>query len=291
MDAAHAQRPQKTGQRLKSKTAAGGHKSPVPPPSKYRLVTGEFLWSNVGNAKTRVGMAMLGFLESLSKILGAVALPVVRAVLGFWFNDSLKSRELNVKYVEIAVNVLSQPPSEETKSLRLWAINLINEHASVKIDETLRDILINKEALPTSDLTNPKTGFKEVAGRREVDKIIVSDTQNTNTQSELDALDQFKVSYHYLIAADGTVHSLVDENNIAFHTARNNSSSIGIGLTHVSGGTYPETQVAALKALVAQIAERWEIPTSQIYGKEEIDKRKRTDFASIKARVVEGLSR
>lgn len=233
---------------------------------------------------------MLGFLESLSKILGAVALPVVLAVLGFWFNDSLKSRELNVKYVEIAVNVLSQPPSDETKSLRLWAINLINEHASVKIDDKLRDILINDEALPANVLTNPKPGFKEIAGRREVDKIIVSDTQNANALSTLAALDGLGASYHYLISAEGTVHSLVDENNIAFHTVRNNTTSIGIGISHISGNPYPEPQVTALKTLIAEISERWGIPAAGVFGKEEIDKRKRTDFATIKARVVEGMA-
>lgn len=233
---------------------------------------------------------MSGFLDTVLKIFSALALPIVLAVLGYWFNDSLKSRELNVKYVEIAVNVLSQPPSEETKSLRQWAITLINQHAAVKIDDNLRDILVNDEALPANVLSSPKRGFKEVAGKRIVDKIIISDTQNANTEAELAVLDQLGLSYHYLIGTDGKVHSLVDENDIAFHAAKLNANSIGIGLTHVSGTPYPPEQVTALKSLLTDIATRWNLKRSNIYGKEELDSRKRTDFSRIKAEVTAAIT-
>jgi hypothetical protein len=232
---------------------------------------------------------MSGILEPLSKIIASLALPIVLAVLGYWFNDSLKSRELNVKYVEIAVNVLSQPPSEETKSLRLWAIDLINMHAAVKIDDALREVLVNEEALPVSALSNPQQGYREFVGRRQVDKIIISDTQNGNTESELRALAARGVSYHYLIGPDGKIHSLVDENNVAFHAAKFNGSSIGIGLTHLSGSAYPPEQIDALKKLIVEIAQRWNLKGANIFGKEELDPRKKTDFATVKADILRAV--
>jgi hypothetical protein len=253
-------------------------------------VTNDIVCSNAAKQRARIGTAMLAFLESLSKILGAVALPVVLAVLGYWFNDSLKSQELNVKYVEIAVNVLSRPPSEETKPLRAWAIEVINAHASVKIDADLKDILIESEPLPANLLTNPTNGFRESQGEREINRIILSDTQNTNVESELKVLNALKVSYHYMISADGKILTLVDEKNIAYHTAKFNSNSIGIGIAHVSGTPYTDAQIQALRTLLPDIAKRRDISASNIVGKSELDARKQSDFSKIKLDVLSTLA-
>jgi N-acetylmuramoyl-L-alanine amidase len=77
-----------------------------------------------------------------------------------------------------------------------------------------------------------------------------------------------KVSAHYLIDEDGTVHSLVDENKRAWHAGKSfwrgitdlNSASVGIELVnpgHQHGyRTFTEPQIAAAKELVRDIIRR-----------------------------------
>ena len=58
---------------------------------------------------------------------------VVIAGVGLFVNSSLKSREVNVKYVEMAVDILRAKPDESQKNLRGWAINLINTYSKVPL--------------------------------------------------------------------------------------------------------------------------------------------------------------
>jgi hypothetical protein len=233
---------------------------------------------------------MLSSIESISKIVAAIALPIVLLYLGNGFTASLKDKDINQKYVEIAVNILGNEPTDETKELRSWAVEVINRYAEIKIDAKLESILVDQTALPSAVLEIPRQGFRPVEGKRQITEIIVSDTQNNDLQAELAALDRLGVSYHYLIDLDGTVMKLVDENNIAFHTARHNNDSIGVGVTHVSGGTYTDAQKASLKKLITEIAERYSIPKSKIIAKSEVSD-KLSDFDSIKDVVVGDLER
>lgn len=63
------------------------------------------------------------------RILAIVAIPVAVAAIGWWVNSTLAEQELQVKYVEIAVGILSQPPNAEQDAapdaLREWAIDVL----------------------------------------------------------------------------------------------------------------------------------------------------------------------
>lgn len=92
-----------------------------------------------------------------------------------------------------------------------------------------------------------------------------------------------EVSCHYLIDLDGAVDQLVAEDRRAWHAgvsewggeADVNSRSIGIELQNQgpNGGGYhpfPEPQMAALEALIAEIAARWSIAPENVVGHEDV---------------------
>ena len=91
-----------------------------------------------------------------------------------------------------------------------------------------------------------------------------------------------RVSSHYLVEEDGRIFRLVAEERRAWHAGRSfwkgeegvNHASIGIEIVnpgHEFGyRAFPEAQVAAVIALVADIRTRWEIEDSRIIGHSDV---------------------
>lgn len=91
-----------------------------------------------------------------------------------------------------------------------------------------------------------------------------------------------RVSAHYVVDEDGSVLRLVDEARRAWHAGRGawqgetdcNAASIGIEIVnpgHEFGyRAFPEAQIAAVIALVADIRSRWTIPDARIIGHSDL---------------------
>jgi N-acetylmuramoyl-L-alanine amidase len=98
-----------------------------------------------------------------------------------------------------------------------------------------------------------------------------------------------KVSAHYLIEEDGTVHRLVDEDKRAWHAGVSwwrgamdvNGRSIGIELVnpgHEFGyQTFPDMQMQAFIALSQSILRRHPIPPRNVVGHSDVAPRRKTD--------------
>ena len=96
----------------------------------------------------------------------------------------------------------------------------------------------------------------------------------------LKTLHQYGLSVHYLIEADGTVHTLVPEERIAWHAGLSfwagetslNQTSIGIELEHLQYGQtdYPKAQIKTLIKLVKDILKRHHIRPENILGHSDI---------------------
>jgi N-acetylmuramoyl-L-alanine amidase len=98
-----------------------------------------------------------------------------------------------------------------------------------------------------------------------------------------------KVSSHYLVEEDGRVFRLVAEERRAWHAGVSfwkgeegvNHASIGIEIVnpgHEFGyRAFPEAQVAAVIALVADIRTRWEIEDSRIIGHSDVAPARKQD--------------
>jgi N-acetylmuramoyl-L-alanine amidase len=91
-----------------------------------------------------------------------------------------------------------------------------------------------------------------------------------------------KVSAHYLVEADGRVFALVPEERRAWHAGKSvwrgerdiNGGSIGIEIVNPGREwgyrPFPDPQVEAVIALVADIRTRWTIPDARILGHSDV---------------------
>jgi len=73
------------------------------------------------------------WLERIFRLLAAVAIPVVLALGGWWVQAQLAKNVAKQEYVKIAVSILTVKMDDKNQPLRDWAVNLLNEHSSVKL--------------------------------------------------------------------------------------------------------------------------------------------------------------
>ena len=116
----------------------------------------------------------------------------------------------------------------------------------------------------------------------------------TGMESAAAALDRLrdpaaKVSAHYLVDEDGTIHRLVPEQKRAWHAGRShwrgitdiNSASIGIEIVnpgHDHGYCpFPDAQIEALIPLVADIKDRYAITRGNVVGHSDIAPTRKRD--------------
>lgn len=124
-----------------------------------------------------------------------------------------------------------------------------------------------------------------------VDMLVIHYTGMTDAQAALDRLRDpaAKVSAHYLIDEDGTVHALVHEARRAWHAGLGswrgqgdvNSRSVGIELVnpgHEFGyRPFPEPQIDALIELAQLVLARHPIPARNVVGHSDIAPTRKTD--------------
>jgi N-acetylmuramoyl-L-alanine amidase len=124
-----------------------------------------------------------------------------------------------------------------------------------------------------------------------VDMLVLHYTGMTSGEAALVRLcdPAAKVSAHYLIDEDGTVHALVPESQRAWHAgvsfwagARDiNSRSIGIELVnpgHEFGyRPFPEAQIAAVVVLCGEILKRHAIASSRVLGHSDVAPQRKED--------------
>lgn len=96
---------------------------------------------------------------------------------------------------------------------------------------------------------------------------------------------QAQVSCHYVIARDGQVTQLVQEDQRAWHAGAGewrgqgdiNSRSIGIELDNAGDHPFPEPQMAALELLLKGILQRWSINLGNVIGHSDMAPGRKTD--------------
>ena len=124
------------------------------------------------------------------------------------------------------------------------------------------------------NLTHPSPNFGERRGAGRVDLVVL---HYTAMQPCAEALARLcdpvaEVSAHYLIDADGTVLSLVDEAARAWHAGAGewggagdvNSRSIGVELANTGTHPFAEAQMAALERLLGDLLTRHHLPPQAV---------------------------
>lgn len=224
-------------------------------------------------------------IDILSKLLAALIIPIVLGVVGNSYNTAIKDREIKGQFVQLSVDILKESPREDTKNLRTWAVQVINSYSGVVLPETTKQDLIEKIPIILPVTNTLGISYMVPGNIRNVTRIIISDTETSLQYTIQDILNSWATrdiiaSYHYLIDRNGNVSQMVNEEYIAFHAQEYNDNSIGIGLMHIEGENYSESQINSLKQLLIDISERYDLSVEQIYPKFELIPGKSQDITS-----------
>lgn len=68
-------------------------------------------------------------IKVLSVVIATLTVPVVVTVVGNSYSKEQKDKEIGVRYVELAVEILRAAPSPDNKALRTWAISVVDHYS------------------------------------------------------------------------------------------------------------------------------------------------------------------
>ncbi|MDP3715492.1 MAG: N-acetylmuramoyl-L-alanine amidase, partial [Burkholderiales bacterium] len=130
---------------------------------------------------------------------------------------------------------------------------------------------------------HPSPNFSE----RRPNYVILHHTSNNTAERALTTLTSrlTQVSAHYLVARDGRIIYLVDEQKRAWHAGDSywggnrdlNSSSIGIELDNNGREPYTDAQIEVLIALLGDLAARWNIPPANVLAHGDVAPGRKVD--------------
>lgn len=164
------------------------------------------------------------------------------------------------------------------------------EHIATDTAETYA--LAECDTLPYIDYTKKlKRGSLKIDSIRQIDIIVIHSshalgTDTFNVDGVIDLYNRYSVGAHYLIARNGDIYKLADENDIAFHAGEStlpadpsrhslNKTSIGIEIINSNSNPPTEAQYESLAMIVEDIQSRRAI--KYIYGHSDIAPSRKTD--------------
>jgi len=86
--------------------------------------------------------------KSIVAAIGTIAVPITVAFFGGWFTGSAKNREVEGKFVELAVTILREQPDPQKTALRSWAVDVLNSYSGAPIGAEARKSLTESSSLP-----------------------------------------------------------------------------------------------------------------------------------------------
>ena len=87
-----------------------------------------------------------------AKIIFQIVAIISIIIYGHIINSSLKEREMDLKIVQVAVDILRTEPNDNTVILREWAIEIVNNLSGVPLNEQVKQELLNKQLPATSNI-------------------------------------------------------------------------------------------------------------------------------------------
>jgi len=133
---------------------------------------------------------------------------------------------------------------------------------------------------------HPSPNFGERRGGATPDLIVIHYTAMAHAAALERLCDAAcEVSAHYLIAPDGSVLCLVEEEHRAWHAGAGgwgevsdvNSRSIGIELSNDGASPFASAQMDTLEALLSQVMARWSVPPERVIGHSDMSPERKQD--------------
>jgi len=136
-------------------------------------------------------------------------------------------------------------------------------------------------------LQQPSPNFGERRDGQRPELIVIHYTAMESAQAAMDWLcnPEAEVSAHYVIAPDGQITQLVDEEKRAWHAGVGswqgqgdvNSRSIGIELSNKGDHPFAAAQMDAVEMLLAGIMQRWDIGPDGVIGHSDMSPGRKID--------------
>jgi hypothetical protein len=83
--------------------------------------------------------------RAVSTIVATVVIPLAIALSSNWYGQQQKDKEVQLKYIELSIQILSAPPTDSNQAVRKWAIDTINRYSEVKIDAQAEEELLKEQ--------------------------------------------------------------------------------------------------------------------------------------------------
>jgi hypothetical protein len=82
--------------------------------------------------------------KTLGVLFAQIAVPVVVGFLGVVYANAVTERDIGVRYVELAIGILSTEPKSDNIALRIWAADLLSHYSAVALSDRARRELEGK---------------------------------------------------------------------------------------------------------------------------------------------------
>lgn len=136
-------------------------------------------------------------------------------------------------------------------------------------------------------IPHPSPNFGDRRGGLRPELVVLHFTAMADTGAALNRLcdPEAQVSAHYLIAREGALYQLVEEEKRAWHAGEGawggggdvNSRSVGIELDNCGGSPFSALQMDVLEILLGQIMARWSIPPQGVIGHSDMAPERKAD--------------
>jgi hypothetical protein len=83
--------------------------------------------------------------KALSVIVATAVIPIAIALGSNWYGQLQKDKEIQLKYIELSIQILSAPSSPSNQAVRKWAVDTINRYSEVKIDSQAENELLKEQ--------------------------------------------------------------------------------------------------------------------------------------------------
>lgn len=102
-----------------------------------------------------------------------VLVPLVLALIGHWYTEALKERDLQGRFVQLAVSMLQDKPQKENTELRRWATEVIDRYSGVPLrkakEKLIKDVPLRTLKDTHTTLERFPAGTSETRLQKEVD--------------------------------------------------------------------------------------------------------------------------
>lgn len=104
--------------------------------------------------------------NAISGLLAAVCIPIVLALVGQCYSSALKEREIQGHFVELALSILKEPPRQESRAVREWALSVVDKYSGVPLGAVARKELADSVSLPLPRPASAASRVYLLAGNR-----------------------------------------------------------------------------------------------------------------------------